>query len=112
MGVTFAPQSLDFGAVAAGSAGPSYDPGNLPADPPPFPPGTVLGTGCPAGNITASLQGDTTHFKIVSITVYKVLFFHGINYVPVGSSDGVTKLAVSQGQAVSVQIQYDAKSAT
>lgn len=111
MSVTFAPQSLDFGAVAPGSAGPTYDPDSFPAAPPPFPPGTVLGTGCPAGNVTASIQGDTTHFKIVRVTVYKTFIFHGVHYNPVGSSDGVVKLPVSQGQAVSVQVEYDVQSA-
>jgi hypothetical protein len=110
MSVAFDPQILDFGAVAAGSAGPAYDP-DVFAHPPPLPPGSVTCTGCPAGNITASIIGDTTHFKI-GVFAYKVLVVRGIHYVEVGSSDGVTKLPVSQGQVVSVQVGYDAKSAT
>jgi hypothetical protein len=115
MSPTFSPNSLDFGSDLAGSTGPAYDPDSFPRNPPPFPPGTVYfwgGSDSPAGNITASITGDTTHFKILNVTVYKPLVVHGLHYEPIGSSDGVTPLAVSTGQAVSAQIQYNLENAT
>jgi hypothetical protein len=114
MSPTFSPSSLDFGSDLTGSTGPAYDP-DVFASPPPFPPGTVWfwgGSDSPAGNITASITGDTTHFKIINVTAYKPFVVHGLHYRPVGSSDGIAPLAVSTGQAVAVQIQYNLENAT
>ena len=69
MSVTFNPKSLEFGAVAAGSAGPPP-----PADYIPIQdlPGVVMfwgGQDSPAGNITASIQGDPTHFSVRTVNM-------------------------------------------
>jgi hypothetical protein len=112
MSVTFTPQRLDFGADVAGSTGPLYDPTSNDPD--------QLGRvgflnphpAAPAANITASIKGDPAHFKVIRVTVYNVIVAHGIHYHAVGSSDGVKPLAVSAGQSVSVQLEYDLKNVT
>jgi hypothetical protein len=76
---SFYPDSLDFGSDFAGAVGPTYDPDyvSLPQSPAP---GTVLfwgGPASPAGNVTAFITGDAAHFKILSVTAYRVFFRRG-----------------------------------
>ena len=109
MSVTFNPQSLDFGTVSAGSAGPPPPVDDVPVQ---DWPGTVQfwgGQNFPAGNITASIQGDPAHFRVSAVIAFQVFVVHGVRFREVGRSDGVRPLLVALGQAVAVQVQYDAK---
>jgi len=108
MGVTFTPPRLDFGSDFVGAVGPNFDPAN--DDPNQL--GRANLWAAPAGTITASIQGlNPANFKVVSVTVYKILggFRH---YLVEGRSDGITPLPVSAGQVVSIQVEYSLTNAT
>src|ERR1043166_5784826 len=91
--VTFAPQSLNFGGVVAGSGGPdiSLDP-SFPADAISFQGGIQIANAPVDANVTARITGDTSRFQVRDISVLQwVLRDVDPNELPPGHHGGLPK---------------------
>jgi len=119
----FTPVSLDFGAVAPGSTGPNPVGGgasvtiNMA--------GGVTYDGAPAGTVSASISGDTVHFKLSGITIFDWVWQAvppgDLPAVPAGhprphpkervlqqvAQSGGSELPVAKGQFVLIQVRYN-----